>query len=79
MDTQESTKENILSNEIALSKAGINTALKIYNNLDKLMEEIYFGSCGGDVTCAGTFALCFYAESTILECDKDKKASDRVF
>ena len=43
------------------------------------MEDVYYNLCESDLTCAGTFALCFYAESTILECDSEKKATDRVW
>ena len=79
MDTQESSEANMLSNQIALADANVTTALPIYNNLDRLVEDIYYGDCESSVTCAGTFALGLYVQSTILECNRDKTASDRVF
>ena len=47
----------------------------IYNDLDFLLDDIYNGTCHGNQACAGSFALAFYSESVILECDTEMKAS----
>jgi len=77
MDTEQSTKANVLSNELTIAEEGYKDVYKIYNNLDKLMDEVYFDSCREDAICGATFTLCYNKErSTIRECDKDMKATD---
>jgi len=41
------------------------------------MDETYFDYCKEDATCGGTFGLCFFETSVILECDKDWKATEK--
>ena len=70
MDSQTSNAKSVLSNQQTLVEDGkYDSTLMIYNDLDKLLDETYFGTCQGDAACAGSFALAFYAKSVILECD----------
>ena len=41
LGTQQSTDENVLSNQLALNKAGINNPLLLTNNLNHLMIDVY--------------------------------------
>ena len=40
---------------------------------------MFYGQCQEDATCAGSFGLCFYERSTIVECDENKEASNRFW
>jgi len=78
MDSEQSSKANVLSNELTIAEKGYLDMYKIYNNLEKLMDEVYFDSCKEDAICGATFTLCYKKErSTILECDKNMKVTDK--
>ena len=58
LNTQQSTDENALSNQLALAKAGIENPLLLSNNLNSLMNDVYDKQCQGDILCVATFSLC---------------------
>ena len=51
----------------------------IYNNLDQLLTEIQYSECQADATCTANFILCFHEKSTIVECDSDRRATNKVW
>ena len=79
LDTEESTPEAMLANELVLAESDLTRPLIIYNNLDRLFEEVRQGNCDFEATCAATFVLCFLEESVIVECDSEKRATDRIW
>ena len=79
LSTQQSTDQNVLSNQIALNKAGIKNLLLLNNNLNHLIMDVYDNQCQGDAMCAATFDLCYSLEAVIVECDKSKRITDKIW
>ena len=78
MTPDESSKANCLKNDRYFIDNKLEDVFTIWNNLDVMMDEVYFDLCKKDAICAGTFSLCYQTErSAIFECDADSKASSK--
>ena len=75
LDTDLSSKDNMLANEINLAKNNHYFALKLFNDVDYLANESYNARCPDDIVCAATFSLCFRESSEILLCDENDEAT----